>query len=251
MCAREDGAGQCTRDDQSSTARPVSLLNVYASNYEGWQKERMAAMGRLRSWLMATIPREEWGSVDFSDEKLNDRVLYEALPNDMRPMVDQIVAMESAAERYLRREIHAHPLWPWFAEVRGIGEVLAGRLMHHLGDLKRFPTPAHLWSYCGLDGPQWKRLDDIGKRTYSAKLNKLAWQVSKSFSMQPVASGGYRDIYDRRKAYEASKPWCGKCRPAREAKDAERETCIPAHIDNKAKRYAAKRFLADLWQAGQ
>lgn len=244
----DDGAGHevnATRDD---LARPATLLNVYASAYESAQKLRMAQMNRIRCWLRDTLPREQWGDIDFTDEALNDRTLYAVLPNDQREFVDGLMEFEKAAARFLGREIRKHHLWPWFEGIRGIGEVLAGRMLHHLGDLHRFPSPAHLWSYCGLDGPDWKRRTEEGKKTYSPKLNVLAFQISGSFQHQPTGSGGYRDIYDRRKAYEATKPWCGTCHPKGDT--MPRETCTPGHINNKARRFASKRFLADLWEAG-
>lgn len=244
----DDGAGHATADSHQGSARPATLLNVYASAYESSQKLRMAQMNRIRCWLRDTLPREQWGDIDFTDEALNDRTLYAVLPNDQREFVDGLTAFEKAAGRFLGREIRKHPLWPWFAEQRGIGEVLAGRMMHHLGDVARFPSPAHLWSYCGLDGPDWKRRTEEGKKTYSPKLNVLAYQIGDSFQHQPEGSGGYRDIYDRRKAYEATKPWCGACHP--KGNTAPRDVCTPGHINSKAKRYAAKRFLADLWEAG-
>lgn len=250
LCVPDDGgAGHVDRDTQEAAARPATLLNVYASAYESAQKLRMAQMNRIRCWLRDTLPRDQWGDIDFGDEALNDRTLYAVLPNDQREFVDGLTAFEKAAGRFLGREIRKHALWPWFLEQRGIGEVLAGRMMHHLGDLGRFPSPAHLWSYCGLDGPSWKRRTEEGKKTYSPKLNVLAYQIGDSFQHQPEGSGGYRDIYDRRKAYEATKPWCGVCHP--KGNTNPREICTPGHINSKAKRYAAKRFLADLWAAGQ
>ncbi len=249
--AGDSGADPRSSDYHGTAVRPGTLLNVYASTYESVQALRMAQMNRMRCSLRDSIPREQWGDIDFSDEKLNDRKLYAALPNDQREFVDQIVAMEDSAERYLGREISKHPLWPWFAATRGIGEVLAGRLIHHLGDLQRFPSPAHLWSYCGLDGPDWRRKTPEGRKTYSPKLNRLAWQCAESFQMQRVGASGYREVYDRRKAYEASRPWCGGCWPKGADKTSNREACTPGHINNKARRFTAKRFLADLWEQGQ
>jgi hypothetical protein len=243
----EDGAGQVPSDTQTGTARTYSLLNVYAQTYESAQRLRIDQMNRLRCWLRDTLPRDQWGDTDLSDKALKDEKLYRLLPNDQRLFVDVIRGMEASAERYMSEDVRQQPLWPWFERQRGIAEVLAARLLHRLGDLGQFPSPAHLWSYCGLDGPDWRRKTEEGKLTYSRVLNKLAWQCAKSFSMQPRDASGYREVYDRRKAYEQTKGWCGKCRPKGEAADAPRDLCIPAHIDNRAKRFTAKRFLLDLW----
>lgn len=217
-----------------------TLLTVYADTYESVQKLRMAQMNRLRCWLRDTLPREQWGSVDFSDEKLNDRTLYEALPNDQRDFVDRLRQFEKDAGRYLTREIARHPLWPWLKSVRGMGPVLGGRLLARV-DLDRFPAPENLWSYCGLDGPNWRRKTEEGKLTYSWKLHTLSMQIAMSFEKQSRGSGGYRDIYDWRKSYEQTKPSCGR------GACADRDVCTPKHIQYRAQRYTVKRFLADLW----
>ena len=247
------------QSDAHMERAPSSLLQIYADSYESAQKRRMALMNQMRCWIRDTLPRDQWEGVDFSDEALNDKVLVSRLPNDMRPFVEEIQKFEDSAARYLRREIRKHPLWPWMEAQRGIGEVLAGRLLARI-HLERFPAPSHLWSYCGLDGPGWKALGEDGKKRYSRRLNTMCWQIGSSFKHQPAFSGGYRDVYDRRKAYELSRPWCGQCNnrcPAcvkTRAKKCDpshhgegRVHCTAGHCDNKAARYAVKEFLKDLW----
>ena len=45
--------------------------------------------------------------------------------------------------------IGRHPAWSWLRSVRGVGSVLAARLLSRL-DLARAPSPASFWAYCGL-----------------------------------------------------------------------------------------------------
>jgi transposase len=45
--------------------------------------------------------------------------------------------------------IGRHPAWSWLRGVRGVGSVLAARLLSRL-DLTRAPSPASFWAYCGL-----------------------------------------------------------------------------------------------------
>lgn len=238
----EDGGR--TRTDTHASGAPASLLTIYADTYESVQKLRLAQMNRLRCWLRDTLPRAQWGETDFSDEALNDRVLYERLPNDQRVFVDEIRAFERSAERYLTREITRHRLWPWLSSVRGVGPVLGGRLMARI-DLARFPGPAHLWSYCGLDGPDWKRKTEDGKLTYNRKIGTLCWNIGRSFV---ITGGPYRRVYDERKEYERNRPWCGRCHP--KGNTDKREHCPDGHMNSKAQRYAVKRFLQDLWVQG-
>lgn len=222
-----------------------SLLNIYVQTYEQAQKLRLETMNRMRCWLRDTIPKEEWSDKNFNDKNIMES---EILPNDLRDFVKHIEQLEKDAAKYLRREMKNNELWPWLSSIRGIGEILAGRLLHRLGDLKRFPSPAHLWSYCGLDGTGWRN------RPHNWALTSICYNIAESFQKQPMLSGGYRDIYDNRKEYEQTKGWCGNCltkaEKAQEKKTGEkviREICIPAHINNKARRYAVKEFLKDLW----
>jgi hypothetical protein len=56
---------------------------------------------------------------------------------------------ESDAATALRSEIESHPAWPWLAQQRGVGELLAARLLSRL-DVERARTPSAFWAYCGL-----------------------------------------------------------------------------------------------------
>jgi hypothetical protein len=239
--APEDGEGG-GHPQAVPQSRDASLLYVYATTYETVQKNRLAQMNRIRCWLRDTLPEDQWGEVDFSDEKLSDRALYPTMPNDMREWVDEQRAFEASATRYLARELKRHRLWPWLDSVRGIGPILGGRLLARVEPLDRFPAPSNLWSYCGLDGPTWRRKTPEGKLTYSRRLNVLAFQIADSFQHQPMHSGGYRDIYDDRKLFERTKPPCGKAKCTE-----DRECCTDGHTNSKARRYAVKTFLKDLW----
>jgi hypothetical protein len=49
----------------------------------------------------------------------------------------------------LRRVIEQHPVWEWLEQQRGIGHLLAARLLSRL-DVTRARTPSAFWAYCGL-----------------------------------------------------------------------------------------------------
>jgi len=226
----EEG-GHLPYENQGSCA--PSLLNIYVQTFEQAQKLRLETMNRMRCWLRDTLPKEEW-----SDKKFNDKVIAEAeeLPNDLRHFIASIEQMEKDAKKMMRREMKKHELWAYLQEIRGIDTTLAARLIHRLGDLNSFPSPAHLWSYAGLDGPGWRQ------RPHNWGLTSICYNIAESFQKQPALSGGYRDIYDNRKEYEATKPPCEKC-----IEQGFEEKCRPGHINNKARRYAVKEFLKDLW----
>jgi hypothetical protein len=49
----------------------------------------------------------------------------------------------------LRGAVEGHPAWHWLQQQRGIGHLLAARLLSRL-DITRARTPSAFWAYCGL-----------------------------------------------------------------------------------------------------
>ena len=234
-----DGGGGQRLDEAHIDVAP-SLLNIYVQTYEQAQKLRLETMNRMRCWLRDTVPKEEWPCKN-PDRSFNDKMVRETdlLPNDLREFLKYIEQLEKDAKKYMRREMKKHPLWPWLEGVRGIDTTLAARLLHRVGDLRRFPNVAKLWSYAGLDGPGWRG------RPHNWGLTSVCYNIAESFQKQPRLSGVYRDIYDARKEFENTKPPCEKC-----IEQGFEENCRPAHINNRARRYAVKEFLKDLWVEG-
>ena len=56
---------------------------------------------------------------------------------------------ELSAAAALRDAITGHPAWSWIATVKGVGHLLAARLLSRL-DVERAKTPSAFWAYCGL-----------------------------------------------------------------------------------------------------
>ena len=56
---------------------------------------------------------------------------------------------ENDAASALRVEIASHPAWGWLSQQRGVGELLAARLLSRLA-VERARTPSAFWAYCGL-----------------------------------------------------------------------------------------------------
>jgi hypothetical protein len=61
-----------------------------------------------------------------------------------RAMDDELTAASA-----LRGAVALHPAWPWLSGVKGIGHLLAARLLARL-DVTRAKTPSAFWAYCGL-----------------------------------------------------------------------------------------------------
>ena len=238
-------------------------LGVVVDNYESVMDARMAAMNRLRNWLRDQTPMELWPKnasggqkQSFGDKDVMDSPI---LPNDWREWVVQLTEIEKDIKKQLEIEIQEHHLWPWLKSIKGVDVVTAARLIHHShsGDMTMFPWWSNYWSYAGMDGPGWRQ------RPHNWTLTSVCFIVGEQFvkmqggkKREKGTEGIYGILYRERKEYEQDKDWCGKCMTTIEKKrasngeDIVREKCIPGHIHNKAKRYAVKAFLKDLWLVG-
>ena len=217
-------------NENQEEQKVISLLNVYVMTYEQAQQLRMETMNRMRNWLRDTVPKEEWDEKDFSDKKI---LAGGIIPNNLMDLLeDRIIPMEKNFNKLIKREIKNYPLWDWLKDVRGISHILGARLLHRI-DGKEFAQVSNLWSYAGLDGPGWRG------RPHNWDLTSICYLIGDSFVK---AGGEYRKVYDDRKEYERTKPPCEKCLE----KDNE-DRCSDGHIHNRAKRYAVKEFLKDLW----
>jgi hypothetical protein len=69
------------------------------------------------------------------------------------PILGRLYASAWAQECEMGAQMDAliwhHPAWPWLRQVRGVGSILASRLLSRL-DIARAPSPASFWAYCGL-----------------------------------------------------------------------------------------------------
>lgn len=222
----------------------------------------------------------------------------------------------------LKEYAESNPVGQWLLSIKGIGPVLAAGLLAHL-DITKAHSPAHFWSFAGYDpsvywnGDEWVReilpketyMIEMGhikgvvpvrgdknpavpseiiglgrRRPFNSDLKVLMFKVGKSFVM---AGRGeiYREMYDRRKSYEASLNQQGayqkqaalllsRLRKVKEVDVADavidegdvldEETIeeltegkkfratlesgklVPAHLDARARRWTGKLFLSHL-----
>ena len=139
---------QATRHREFSAA----LLQLAASGYERAQRDRIRYGEQLRAILQRRDPRwdiEMGGEVD-ADELLREIRGSGAGPV---PILGRLYATAWAQEREMGAQmdelITLHPAWPWMRDIRGVGGILASRLLSRL-DIARAPSPASFWAYCGL-----------------------------------------------------------------------------------------------------
>jgi hypothetical protein len=186
---------------------------------------------------------------------------------------------ELSAAAALRESITLHPAWAWLSAVKGVGHLLAARLLSRL-DITRANTPSAFWAYCGLatipgvafrcatcgldiayplgyepSGPHQKR---SGAGACSGTLDQVQGAGPIRVAPRRSALGG-RAGYDARARESCylvgmSMLRCGS--EYRQFYDAERERLAvlrpgwtPKRCHLSAMRKMEKTFLRDLWIA--
>ena len=260
------------------------LLQLAAAGYERAQRDRIRYGEQLRAILQGRDARWEL-SVDADDATDVDTRLREIRETGGGP-VPILGRLYAAAWRQecemgaqMQSLIGRHPAWPWLRHVRGVGSVLAARLLSRL-DLDRAPSPASFWAYCGLGTVPAEALvcDRCGARVFVSPGTRVAaahmppsGRGRCSGTLRPrgvtdevrVAQGrprrGERASYDMEAKticylIGVSFVRCGG--PYRDVYDERKAHLASTHPEWPAKRMhlaavraTVKRFLADLWVA--
>lgn len=180
----------------------------------------------------------------------------------------QVAAVEHSAELELVRMWRRHPLAPWAAEYRGLGEKSIARLIAVIGDpavrtlghwgegrewiIDGYEprTLAQLRSYCGHGSPERVKRKGMTQAELmqmgNPRAKKQTWLISTS-----LLKAGNRAVYDEARAKYADavhERACVRCGPA--GRPAAVGTPLSAaHQHARALRATGKAFLADLWDA--
>lgn len=137
--------------------------------------------------------------------------------------------LEIDADTEITRIIKDHPMMPQLRHVRGVGPLLAAKMLA-LIDITRADSVSALWRYAGygvIDG-QRERPTKGEKLHYNIRLKTTLYLVAGSFLK---CSSPYRRVYDDAKAfYQANRPEWTK-----------------AHIHAASMRKMIKVFLSHLW----
>lgn len=126
-------------------------LRLLYQLYEDAQRSRIAHGERLRA-LFQGRSFEGLGSISGEPDELLKRIVRGesvGAPRVLEKAYCRASQDEIDAAAALRVEIEAHPAWPWLSQQRGVGELLAARLLSRL-DIARAKTPSAFWAYCGL-----------------------------------------------------------------------------------------------------
>lgn len=261
-----------------------ALLELAASGYEHAQRDRIRYGEQLRAILQRRDAR--WGPLPDDEGEIDPdallRVIRETGGGPV-PLLGRLYANAWEQEHEMGAQMQAliarHPAWLWLRGVRGVGSVLAARLLSRL-DISRAQSPASFWAYCGLGtvAAEEQVCEECGARVFVAPGTRVQAPHAKAGSrgtctgsLRPrglagtvrVAQGrprrGERAAYDLEAKticylIGVSFVRCGG--PYRTLYD-ERKAHLAAHhpewpakrVHLAAVRATVKRFLADLWVA--
>jgi hypothetical protein len=256
-------------DDSPVLADP--LLAFYASVLDDLETVRIGNGNRLRM-----MTRDETDS----DGGMRGMGLPADAP-EVRAFavsVEGLQAMEHQAELNLKRAMRKHPLGPWVASMKGVGEKTAARLLASIrdpywNDLHERPRKvSELWSYCGY-GDARAQVRRRGQQSkWSAEAKMRAYLIAEACSKQLVkpchtitgdkgeyltgvhlegcSCGTYRVLYDesRTKYRDTVHPWeCRRCGPeGHPAQPGSPRSA--AHQHAMSLRKVSKEVLKDLWR---
>lgn len=137
--------------------------------------------------------------------------------------------LEEEAEKDIKRLAGEYPIIEQMVHVRGVGKLLAAKLVA-LIDISKAPTISALWRYCGLaviDGQRERPTKGV-KLSYNARAKTTMYLIAGSM----LKTGSpYREIYDEARAYYA----------------VNRTDWTAGHQHLAALRKMEKVFLSHLW----
>jgi hypothetical protein len=224
--------------------------------YYQMQEFRKAVDNQIRSIEKPTFFDEEGKKRESTEEEL---AAYIPEPHDnMIVMSDIVTTLETRIKVMLDVYSDHSPVGIWCKSITGIGPVIAAGLLAHI-DITKCPTAGHIWSYAGLNPEQkWEKGQ---KRPWNAKLKVLCWKIGQSFvKVSNNPNDVYGKLYQQRKAYEQqkneNKEYSDQAARILESKKIGKTTeaykwysqgmLPPAHIQQRAERYATKIFLSHL-----
>lgn len=168
--------------------------------------------------------------------KLDDQEIAKAV-SPWRQAIAIFAAEEPWFKKRMEKLAKEMPAAEWVAGVRGFGMTNYACILGETGDLRNYPNPAKVWKRLsvGLVGDERQRRIKDNKELaiihgYKPEVASIVWQLGECLVRQNKG-GEYRRLYDEYKARQK----------------AEHPELTDGHINNRARRYAAKAALRDLW----
>ena len=169
-------------------AYDASELRLLYQLFEEAQGSRIAHGERLRAILQGRSFSHLASSVSDADPLLKAIAHGETAgaPRILERAYSRAVDDEAHAAAALRELIEQHPAWPWLVNTKGIGHLLAARLLSRL-DVTRAKTPSAFWAYCGLG-----TIPGVGYRCSRCML-EVAYPVGYQAPGTHLSRGGRRE----------------------------------------------------------
>lgn len=171
-----------------------------------------------------------------------------------KAVLDKYEDLEKWLNDRMADEVKAHPAYPWFSKVKGIGNVNIGKVVG-LVDIEKASQVSKLWRYAGLgcDAEGHAERRRAGEKLhFNMTLKTMCWRLAKSLIR---AKGAYYNFYLAEKERIASRE---KDRgrvivpsaelPKVKGKHVEDDEFFGlGHVDMMAMRKMLKLFLSHLW----
>ena len=140
----------------SRLAYPIAdpMLFTLAQTLQDYETLRIAEEHRLRIFSTPSdVPDEDGVCRGFGYAEDSNEVQI------VKGLIDPLKELEHRTVLSLQKRMRVNPIWPYFKDVKGVGEKTLARLMACIGDPYLRPlddgsyvprTVGQLWAYCGM-----------------------------------------------------------------------------------------------------
>ena len=241
----------------SRLAYPIAdpMLFTLAQTLQDYETLRIAEEHRLRIFSTPSdVPDEDGVCRGFGYAEDSDEVQV------VKGLIDPLKDLEHRTVLSLQKRMRVNPIWPYFKDVKGVGEKTLARLMACIGDPYLRPlddgsytsrTVSQLWAYCGMHtmpnkdgeiiaakrmkGVQANWNTEAKTRLFLLSQNLLRQGIRKDKDGNQFAVTPYGQLYLDRRAHTA----------------VTHPEWNPGHGLNDALRIMGKELLKQLWRAAR
>lgn len=244
-------------DLSSRLAYPIAdpMLFTLAQTLQDYETLRIAEEHRLRIFSTPSdVPDEDGVCRGFGYAEDSKEVQV------VKGLIDPLKELEHRTVLSLQKRMRVNPIWPYFKDVKGVGEKTLARLMACIGDPYLRPlgdgsyeprTVSQLWAYCGMHtmpnkdgeiiaakrmkGVQANWNTEAKTRLFLLSQNLLRQGIRKDKDGNQYAVTEYGQLYLDRRAHTA----------------VTHPEWNPGHGLNDALRIMGKELLKQLWRAAR
>lgn len=269
--------GLCTHDNHSSTAIDPALIGdireLYRQRVDLHRAEKSLTL-QIKAKCRRVMEGDKGEGAKMYKSMLNGQKMPGATEVRLasEPFINARALLNAErlqTEKMLEKLAKQLPVWPWVEAVRGFGPLSLAAIVGEAGDLGNYAGPAKLWKRMGLaviNGGRQRCVSgaDAIVHGYSPQRRSMVWNIGECLIKQ---QGEYREIYLARIVTEVEKAHAegldvvtttaatveswekrGLPAPLKVTKSTDQHRTA-GHIHNRAKRFAEKRLLRNLWRA--